>query len=97
MHDRRSRGEQLSLLRESAIVVGVVVMATVAFDWTSPNSLVRIWFLPLLPGFVAGLLFSGHGGDTVVGYTTAILVNSALYVSVWLFVRAIRKGIRKAR
>jgi len=77
-----------------AAIVALVVLTTWAFEKTAPESTARLLLVfPLFPGFVAGLVLSGHGGDRVVAYGTAIAVNSALYTSLWFFGRALFKTI----
>jgi hypothetical protein len=82
---------RLLLLLTPAIIFALVVAATWAFEQTVPDSTVRMLFLPLFPGFMAGLLLSGHGGNSVVGYSAAVAVNSVLYALLWFLGRGLLK------
>ena len=70
---------------KSAVVIGLIVAAAIAaFDRSQQDSLVRlVLVLPLSPGFVAGLFFSGHGGNEPVAIISCWIVNTGLYWAVW--------------
>ena len=73
---------------KSAAVIGLFVALMMAgFDWSPQGSMMRsILVFPLLPGAVAGLLFSGHGGNMAVGYFSCWVVETGFYWALWVLV-----------
>jgi hypothetical protein len=73
---------------KSVAVIGLIVaLAMAGFDRSPQDSIIRIiLILPLFPGLAAGLLFSGHGGNTAVGYFSCWIVDTVLYLSLWVLV-----------
>jgi hypothetical protein len=78
-------------------LVVVVVFASIA-TWifaTPGDSFARLVFAyPVLPGAVAGLLFSGHGGNPTIALTSAIVINSVIWCVAWLGLRALVRAVR---
>jgi len=70
---------------KSAVVIGLIVaFAIAAFDRSQQDSLVRlVLIVPLFPGLIAGLFFSGHGGNVPVGIVSCWIVNTGLYWGIW--------------
>jgi hypothetical protein len=80
---------------KSPVLIALVVAAAMAvFDRAGQDSILRsILVYPLSPGFAAGLFFSGHGGNMVVGNLTRWIVNSAIYWLLWLIVSSMMRKI----
>lgn len=79
---------------KSAVSISIIVaIAMGVFEWASRDSLLQsIVLYPLSPGLVAGLFFSGHGGNAPVAIVTCWIVDSAIYWALWLMVSfAMRK------
>jgi hypothetical protein len=71
-----------------------VAAASAVFEWAGQDSVWRgIVVYPLMPGFVAGLFFSGHGGNAPIAALFFFTVNIGFYWFLWLVVSgAIREG-----
>jgi hypothetical protein len=79
---------------KSAVVVGIVVAAGMMTYWVAPAySLVQSIFLyPLFPGLLAGLFFSGQGGNAPVAAISCWIVDTSLYWIIWtIFFSVFRK------
>ena len=65
-----------------AVILVSVVVVTFAFDFSPPESWLRILFaLLIIPGGLAGVIVSGHGDAPTAGFIVSILVNSVLWVA----------------
>src|ERR1700733_9792315 len=74
----------MKAFKPAALIGQIAAAAIAAFDRSQQDSLVRlVLVLPLSPGFVAGLFFSGHGGNEPVAIISCWIVNTGLYWAVW--------------
>src|SRR4029077_18407864 len=73
---------------KSAALIGLFVAVAMAiFQLARRNSLLQsIVIYPLSPGLVAGLFFSGHGGNVPVGVLSCWIVDTAIYWALWRMV-----------
>jgi hypothetical protein len=80
---------------KSAGIIGILVAIGMARLYLpAPYSSVLIF--PLFPGMVAGLFFSGHGGNMPVAILSCWIVDTGLYWLVWMLVsRIFRKLVTR--
>jgi hypothetical protein len=80
---------------KSAVSISLVVAIAIGvFEWAGRGSLFQsIVFYPLFPGLVAGLFFSGHGGNAPVAICSCWIVDSAIYWLLWLIVSSMMRKI----
>ena len=80
---------------KSAVSISIVVAGAMGvFEWAGRGSLLQsIVLYPLFPGLVAGLFFSGHGGNAPVAIFSCWIVDSAIYWLLWLIVSPMMRRI----
>jgi hypothetical protein len=73
---------------KSAVLISLAVAAAMlVYNWVSQDSVLQsIVLYPLFPGLIAGLFFSGHGGNTPVAIVSCWVVDSAIYWVLWQIV-----------
>jgi hypothetical protein len=71
--------------KSAFIIIGILVAAAMAvLLLTAPFSLAgSVLIFPLLPGMVAGLQFSGHGGNMPIAIFSCWIVDTSLYCGLW--------------
>src|SRR4051794_38569922 len=63
------------------LVVGILMalaIATCLAYWSELARKILIW--PLMPGFLAGVMYSGHGNSPITGWIISYVVNAICYI-----------------
>jgi hypothetical protein len=84
---------------KSTVIIGILVAAGIAaFQLSAPFSGVRsVLIFPLLPGMVAGLFFSGHGGNTPVAFFSGWIVDTGLYWGLWTMLSSVIRPLSRRK
>jgi hypothetical protein len=79
-----------------ALVTLFACSATWIFDISAENSFARAFLAyPTFPGSVAGLFFSGHGGNHAIAIATTLVINAVVWCAVWIMLRSFHRAFSR--
>ena len=83
-------------ITQLVLVVLFACTATWIFDVSGENSFARLLLVgPIFPGAVAGLYFSGHGGNHAVALKAALITNAVVWCAVWIILRRFHRAFNR--
>jgi hypothetical protein len=89
-HCENEKRTVMNTVKLVAVIGLIVALAMAGFNRSPQDSMIRsLLILPLFPGLAAGLLFSGHGGNPAVAYFSCWIVDTGLYLSLWVLVSGV--------